>query len=413
MLRALDGALGAQAARDPAAARRRAIWLLAAGQTVAWTGLLYSFAALFLSWEQDLGWDKADIALGLTAALGVSAVASPRMGGLIDAGHGRWVMSGGLLFGALLLAGVAFARSQPVFVALWAVIGLGQAACLYIPCFSFVTRVLGAEARPAITRITLVAGFASMIAFPTGALLADALGWRGAVLVFSASLVLLGVPLLYAGAVLLDAATPDKPPAAPKAENRAAIRAAMRKPQFWLICAAFPMMSLGHGMLLNHIVPLLVERGLTEPTAVAAASVIGPMQVAGRVAMMRMERFAGTLTLTLVSFGGGVTAALILLAAGASAPLVFAFAAVQGASYGLISILQPVLTAEELGRAAFGAISGRLAVPYVGAFACAPWLAALLWEEGGYDLTVAAAGGLAAVGFGCIGAIGLLAARNR
>ena len=37
--------------------------------------------------------------------------------------------------------------------------------------------------------------------------------------------------------------------------------------------------------LLTHLLPLLDERGIHRETAVIVASMIGPMQVAGRIAM--------------------------------------------------------------------------------------------------------------------------------
>ena len=44
---------------------------------------------------------------------------------------------------------------------------------------------------------------------------------------------------------------------------------------------AFPLLAIKHGILIAHIIPLLVERGFAEATAVTAASIFGPMQVAG------------------------------------------------------------------------------------------------------------------------------------
>lgn len=387
----------AVAARDPALAWRRGVLLLALAQTLIWAGLYYSFAALLLSWEDELGWAKTALTPGLTAAVLVAAFVSPLAGRAIDAGHGRAVLSLGALAGAAALASLSLVASPWAFVAVWTAIGAAQGFCLYVPCFSFVTRTLGDGARAAIIRITLIAGFASPIAFPSGALLADALGWRGAVVAFAVVVALVGVPLAHAGASLLQAlAAADAPTR--RSDDRAALARAMRRGQFWLIALAFPLMGLNHGILLNHLIPLLVERGMAEALAVTAASLIGPMQVAGRLAMMRVDARVGGVTMAAVAFGGVAAAALVLLAAGASPVLAFLFAAMQGAFYGLVSVLQPVVTAEALGRAGFGAISGRLAVPYLAGFALAPHLGALLWAAGGYDLAVAVAAALALLG---------------
>ena len=375
-----------------------AVWLLAAGQTIVWAGLFYSFAALLLSWEADLGWSKTDIAFGLTLALLVAAVASPIAGRIVDMGHGRLLLGAGSLFGALCLALLAIVESQVSFLTLWALIGLAHASCLYEPCFALVTRTRGKSARAAITRITLCAGFASSIAFPLGAILADTLGWRGAVVVFAAFVALLGAPLLIVGSTLLGDSKETGHDVHAKTSSKAAVKAALRRREFWLLAVAFPMIALNHGILLNHIMPILVDRGLAQATAVTVASLIGPAQVAGRLLMTRFDHRVSAVNISVVAFVGLSCASLVLFLAGASVLMAFAFAVTQGAAYGLTNILRPVVTAESLGRTGFGAISGLQAVPNLAGFAIAPFLGAVLAQIGGYRLSIIAAGCLALLG---------------
>ena len=380
---------------------RLAVWLLAAGQTVVWAGLFYSFAALLLSWETDLGWSKTEIAFALTLALLVAAATAPVSGRIIDAGGGRVLLGGGALFGAVCLALLSIVQSQTGFLLLWALIGLAHASCLYEPCFALVTRHLGPAARAAITRISLCAGFASTIAFPLGAMLADTLGWRGAVVVFAFCVAAIGAPLLIIGSTLLKNAgtVTDQPH---KTQNRAAVRSALRRREFWLLAVAFPTIALNHGILLNHIIPILVDRGLTEAAAVTVASLIGPSQVAGRLLMMRFEHRVGAITVTVAAFLGLCLAGGILFVAGGSMLLAFAFAATQGAAYGVTYILKPVVTAEALGRTGFGAISGLLAMPNLAGFAVAPFLGGALAQAGGYSLSITVAVCMSLVGLALI-----------
>ncbi|NNU81947.1 MFS transporter [Halovulum dunhuangense] len=390
----------------------RGTWALAAGETIVWAGLYYSFAALLLTWEQTLGWPKAQLALGLTGALVMAALMAPVSGRVIDAGHGRWLLSLGALGGALALGALALVQTPAAFLAAWAAIGLALGACLYEPCFAFVTRTAGAQARRVITRITLAAGFASTIAFPAGAYLATVIGWRSTVLVFAAVVALLGAPLLHLGARWLERGADPDTPRPGRQENRAALSAALRRRRFWLIALAFPIVAINHGILINHMIPMLVERGLTATLAVTAASTVGPMQVAGRVAMTLLGRETPARQLSLFAFGGILVAGAALLIAGATPALVFAFAATQGAGYGMISILKPVLTAEALGRQGFGAIAGWLALPYLAGYAAAPLLGALIWEWGGYGLVIRATFAMAALGLVAIAALARLITRE-
>ena len=77
---------------------------------------------------------------------------------------------------------------------------------------------------------------------------------------------------------------------------------------------------------------------------------------------------------------------------------VFIGVIVFGAGYGVLSITRPLVTADFLGRRGFGAISGALASPFIAGTALAPFVAALLWRAGGYDLTLAVGGAFAIAG---------------
>jgi MFS family permease len=385
--------------------------LLAAGETLIWAALFYVFATLLLEWEQSLGWAKTDLALGFTIAIAMAAIASPIAGRLIDNGYGRFVLSGGALFGGASLAAISTAGSPLMFWIFWAGIGVAQGFCLYEPCFSVVTRAAGDRARPAITRITLVAGFASPVAFLPGAAITDAYDWQTTIITFALVGAALAAPMLYFGAKLLEDANPVVRSANAKTENRDALQLALRRPQFWLLAIAFPMMALNHGILLNHIMPLLAERQIPRDTAILIASTIGPMQVAGRIVLMIIESRISSAMAAAIAFGGVTIASLILMAAGASPALTFAFAMLQGATYGLTSILKPAMTAEYLGRTGFGAISGWLALPYLAGFAIAPYLGALIWTAGGYDLVIPVTACFGAAGALCV--FGLATAGRR
>jgi MFS family permease len=392
---------------QPARASSLGVWLLGIGETVVWACIFYVFAALLLTWETDLGWAKTELTLGLTVAILAAAVASPIAGRVIDAGHGRLALGLGALVGAAGLVALSQTQTPEAFVLVWAVIGAAQGFCLYEPCFSVVTRAKGAAARPAITSITLMAGFASTFSFLSAAALVDVVDWRTTLLIFAAVSACLAAPALYFGAALLEAAAGEAAKPAGKAENRAALKAALRRPQFWMIALAFPMMALNHGILLNHIMPLLAERDIARTTAVLVASTIGPMQVAGRIALMLIEKRVNSLGVTAFAFGGVVAASLLLMFAGASPAMAFGFAALQGASYGVTSILKPAITVEFLGRAGFGGIAGWLAMPYLAGFAFAPHLGSLIWLEGGYDLVIPVTAGFAVLGVLCV--VGLAA----
>jgi MFS family permease len=170
-----------------------AIWLLALGQTLTYAGCLYAFPALLPELEEGTGWGKATLALGPTLGFLIMAGLTVLTGRLVDRGLGGEMLVWGPVLVALGVLGLGLAPSPAVWLLAWAVIGVGQAGCLYETLFAFLTRRLGTGARAAITRVTLVAGFAGTLAFPLGHWAGERLGGQGGMLVF-AGVVLLAVP---------------------------------------------------------------------------------------------------------------------------------------------------------------------------------------------------------------------------
>jgi MFS family permease len=169
------------------------------------------------------------------------------------------------------------------------------------------------------------------------------------------------------------------------------------------------MVSLDHGMLITHLLPLLGERGVQQEVAVLAVSMIGPMQVAGRLLMMAVERRVSMPVVCATTFVFISVAATVLYFAGTLTALILLFVMLQGSGYGVTSITRPVITAGYLGRAGFGTISGMQAIAFMGATAAAPTLAALIWQLGGYDLMIIICIVLALVGLLAFGMASRLA----
>ncbi len=383
-----------------------AVWLLAVGQTLIYAGCYYSFPALLPDLVAATGWSKAELALGPTLAFLIMAGLTPFTGRLVDRGLGGEMLVWLPALAALGVAGLAFVGNLAAWLILWALIGVAQAGSLYETCFAFLTRRLGDGARAAITRVTLVAGFAGTLAFPLGHWWGAALGGQGALLAF-AGLIALIVPVNAVAVRQLrrrERAGMVLPPSPP-----GVLQAALRKPAFWIIAAAFMALYLNHGILLTYVLVLFADRGAAPVLAATAAACIGPAQVAGRLILLAAGARVSTGQATVASLGAVVLAGLLLWLAGAATWLIFAFALAQGAGIGLTSILRPVLIAEVLGRQGFGVISGAAAVAPILASAAAPAVGAGLLALGGPGLIYAVALGLAVAG---LGLMALLLARR-
>ena len=372
---------------------RRAIIFLAIGETIYWAGLYYIFAALLVQWEAAEPWPKTQITMAFTGAILMAAIFAPIAGRQIDRGNGPKVLTFAALIGAALVALLPFANSVWMFGAIWLGVGACLGGCLYETCFSLITRTRGDNARRDITLVTLFAGLAGTLSFPLSNAISHAYGWNAAIWTMSGLVALVGVPLVWYATSFLEKEY-QKENAARDDETKEThsstfnIRRVLSKPAFWFIAIGFAMLGCNHGVIINHILPILTDRGLTGDAAVLAASMIGPMQVAGRLAMMAAERRVSSHAITSACFVGVACAGAALYFSAVVPALVVAFVILQGSGHGVTSIMRPVITKEILGTQNFGAISGAVAVPYLLAWAAAPVAGSLLWEAGGYDLAI-------------------------
>ena len=383
---------------------------MAIAQTLLWAGVYYIFPALLGTWEKDLGWSRTELVGAFTLALLLSALIAPFVGRETDRGHSDIVFPVSTLASAFLLAALTQVNALWQFYLIWGILGIAMAGSLYESCFAILTRYMGTRTQKAITLVTLLAGFAGTITFPIAHSLVDNLGWQGVILVFACLIAFVATPLNYYAVTQAYAENPAPPE--PKAVNSGKAVDIFENPMPWLLGLAFAAIAMNHGALLAHLLTLLRERGVTQELAVLAASMIGPMQVTGRLAMMAMEDVVKPPSLAVSACLAMVVAAMALWISEFDTSFLVLFVILQGAGYGVASILRPLLVADLLGRRQFGVIAGILAVPFLFAFAIAPTVAGVLWVAGGYDLVIFLAGGSSLVGAGALWLAGRLDAKK-
>ena len=374
----------------------RPIIMLAVAQMLIWACIYYSFPALLLHWEKSLGWSRSDLTAAFTIALFVSAFCSPIYGRLIDRGKGALMMACASALGGCCLLLLTLVTKLWQFYLLWGLIGMCLAGSLYEPCFALITRARGAQAKRSIIFVTLVAGFAGTLSFPIAHNLVAAFGWRSAVFFFGVVAILVVAPLMWFGAGAIERNALNRQLEVP--DEPIAQHGFLRSPVFWFLAIAFGLGALMHGITLHHLLPILDERGIHAEVAVMAISFIGPMQVAGRLAMMAAERHVTNHGIAITSFVFMAISILFLIGAGVIPALLIVFVVLFGSAYGMVSIIRPVIARELLGGNQFGAKSGALALVYLIGSASAPLLGALIWSVGGYDLVLRGLVLLAAVG---------------
>jgi predicted MFS family arabinose efflux permease len=364
----------------------RIVSALSITHLISYGTLFYAFALLIEPMERELGWSKTALTAALSLALVSSAFFAVPVGRLIDRGYGRAVMTGGSVLAALLLVLWALTESYPVFVLIWIGMGAATSALFYEAGFAVLALNLGLQARRGITIVTLVAGFASTIFIPLLHVLIERFGWRDTILAMA--VLNLGIcAVLHASSI----------PAAPLRPRRAGEcsavarpasnpRRVLAKPAFWLFVVTNVLQGIVSTGVPIHLIPILLERGFSINTAVAAYAVIGPVQVAARFLTGFGERAMSLRGIGVATMTLSALAFLLLPFIPAGSWLILVFAALYGAANGMLTIVRALLPPELFGREDYGAIQGMIAMPVRITMAGAPFAFGALWAwQGSYD----------------------------
>jgi predicted MFS family arabinose efflux permease len=358
----------------------RLIPALGIAQIISWGTLFYAVAVLGEPMRRELAVTSEALYGAVTLGLFVSGFFSPLAGRLVDAHGGRFVLAAGSVLAALALALLASARGVAGLYLGWAVAGMAMAACLYDPAFATLHQLTGTAYRRAVTALTLFGGFASTVFWPASQWLLDGVGWREALWIYVAlhvavclPLHLLLVPARRSAARLEEDLADLVADGAPPAERPVL---AGRRAFHWL-AAAFALAALLSAALSIHLITLLKDAGLAARDAVLVSALIGPMQVAGRIAEFFFMRRVSPLVVGTLAFALMVTAMVALMLVAHVAPAAIAFAVLYGWSNGVMTIVRGTVPAALFGRRRYGALLGRIALPSFVAKAVAPLAFAL------------------------------------
>lgn len=322
-------------------------------QTLSWASSYYLTAVLADPISDSLGLSREWFFGVFSAALLLSGLLGPIAGHAIDRHGGRPVLAAtNLVFAAGLLL-LAVATDLAGLILAWAVIGTAMGFGLYEAAFATVTGLYGRAARNAITGITLVAGFASTVGWPATAFLAEALGWRGACAVWAGLHLLLALPL---NLLLVPPAPPPAPAA--RADGDAAGAAPMA---MYVLAGVFAACWFVSTAMAAHLPRLLQGLGATPAMAIAAAALLGPAQVAARLAEYGLQRHFTPLTSARLATALHPVGAAILMVVGGPAAAVFVI--LHGAGNGLLTIARGTLPLALFGPVGYGLRTGLISAP--------------------------------------------------
>ncbi|WP_341249242.1 MFS transporter [Cupriavidus pauculus] len=367
---------------------RHIVWTLGVTEVISWGTLYFTFTVFIDPMQQSLGFGKPFLAGGFSLGLLVWAMCSFAVGRLLDRVPAYKVMSSGSVLAAIGLVLWAWCPSPAMFLLMWIPLGLAMASTLYEPAFVVLRQAYGDSYQKPIVQVTLLAGFASTIFIPLGQWLALHLGWRETLLIFAALNLFVCAPLharlRYAvhPTYLQASAHASASPAG--AASSGIARSTLRQPVFWAVVIAFTATAVIASLLGAHLIPMLTEKGMPVAQQLVVAALIGPAQVAGRLAMARLP-ISHPVRLSLPVYIV-MSIGLLCLTLGHGYWLMVA-AICYGCANGVNTMLRAMAMPELISRHHYATLNGLMMTPVLLMQAAAPWFGALLWRAaGGYWL---------------------------
>ncbi len=341
------------------------LWLQPITQAQGWTRETFAFAIAV----QNLAWGVFGIFAGMVA---------DRFGAF------RVVVGGALLY-ALGLVGMALSPTGLLFTLTAGVlIGAAQAGTTYAVIYGVIGRHIAPDRRSWAMGVAAAAGsFGQFLMVPAESFLISSLGWKEALLVLSAA-VLLIIPLalgLHEGSF--------KGAALAKREQTIvqALREAFKYPSFQLLMAGYFVCGFQVVFIAVHMPSYLKDHGLSPQVAGYALALIGLFNVFGTYAAGALgQRIAKRKILATIYLSRAVVIA-VFLAAPLSPASVYVFSSLMGLLW--LSTVPPTnaAVAQIFGIQHFSMLSGFIFFGHqIGSF-MGVWLGGYLYDRtGSYDI---------------------------
>lgn len=346
----------------------------------------YILGPLAKFFEASLGWSSKQVlttvpfwAAGLT--LGI-----PIAGKLCDRFRARplALVKVSLLGGLLITVPLAATHGIWTFRVVYFLIGLLTAGTIGV----IYTRVINGtfdQARGLALGITLSGtGITSTLAPLFVHAVAPRYGLAGVYYGAAAVILIVSLPILYAG--LAHATSPHRiaPGAIPRPIGGSTLREALRAPSFYLMLLPFMLLGSIIGPLQFDLVPALLDRDTDGATAAGIASLLGVSLIIGRLTCGWMLDRLPAGAVGAVVFGGGACGCYLFSMPGSSGPLlaVITIGLLNGAEQDIFSFM----VARTFGLRHYGQIYGCGYAGFTLAAIAGPFVGASLLQAGSHQL---------------------------
>lgn len=321
---------------------------------------------LFAPLEAEFDWSRAEVSVGITIFGIVASLMAPVFGGAADRYGVRRVALLSLAAFSICFAALYFTPSSlPGFYALWfllGLIGIGSTPVTWSRAISLWFVKHRGLALGIMLLGTSAAGF--LVPKLAGAVLQQ-FGWREMFPALALLPLLIALPICFL--LFREPQSHERPATLTTASGEVAGRTlgeARKTRQFWLLFSSILLIALAYGGAHIHMVPIVMDHGLSVDTATSIMGIVALGLLCGRLGVgILLDRFWGPAIAFPVLCLPAI-ACLMLMGDNGSLTILLPAAFMLGFAAGAESDLIAFLAARYFGMAHFGKIYGFLYMPF-------------------------------------------------
>lgn len=349
---------------------------------------------LFAPLQAEFGWSRAQISAGITIFGIVASLMAPVFGSAADRYGVRKVALFSLLAFAVSFAAMYFTPPTLFgFYALWFVIGLVGIGSTPVTWSRAISLWFVANRGLALGIMLLGTSAAGFIVPKIAGMVVQSIGWREMFPIIALFPLLLALPVCFA---LFREPRVDERPAALTTQSGAlpgrTLAQAARTRQFWTLLASILLIALAYGGAHIHMIPIVMDHGLTLSSATSMMGIVALGLLCGRLGVgLLLDRIWGPAIAFPVLCLPAI-ACFLLTGTSSDMQTLVAAAFLLGFAAGAESDLIAFLAARYFGMAHFGKIYGFLYMPFGIGSAVSPIFYGLVRDRtGAYDQMLLAA----------------------
>jgi len=358
----------------------------------------FTFGIFLLPLTREFGWGRSTTSMALVIGLVMTGLCVPFAGRLIDRYGIRRVTLPSITLFSLCLAALAVLPVTPaMFIGLYALMGVAAAGQTPLPYAKAISSWFDDRRGLALGIAMSGVGLGAALIPQFAQHLVAVSGWKGAYLGLAAIVLLLGFPAVALGVRESGASmSHDQKAALPGLTAREAFRTDI----FWKLTIAFFAVALATNGAIAHVVPLLVDHGITPRIAASAMAFAGIALTVGRfIAGYLLDRiyapYVAAIFVAMPLAGVG-------LLLGSSTPQSASVAIVLvGMGVGAEVDLIAFLLSRYIGMRSFGEIYGYMFAVFMLGSGIGPYLMGLAFDKTG-SYSIALVGLCAVLAVACV-----------